>query len=162
MTAAIGHVVGHKVRHVRTPIWMFYKAAKAQGLKPILLSGLSHYFQDHDRGAFAVGAPNDTVRELTGRKPEDFGTIARRHAGIARIAPQLPRAARWPRALHGGADPGGVQSCDLRQGARAAPAADTTSRARRRRLDGEPQHRGPGGGAKSVEGGIRMKGTPRC
>ena len=34
MTAVIGHVVGHKVRHVRTPLWMFYKAAKAQGLEP--------------------------------------------------------------------------------------------------------------------------------
>ena len=80
MTAVIGHVVGHKVRHVRSPLWIFYKAAKAQGLEPILLSGLRHYFQDHDRGAFAVGAPNDTVRELTGRDAEDFETIARRHA----------------------------------------------------------------------------------
>jgi len=36
MAAVIGHVVGHKVRHVKTPLWMFYKAAKAQGLEPIL------------------------------------------------------------------------------------------------------------------------------
>jgi len=82
MTAVIGHAVGHKVRHVRTPLWMFYKAAKAQGLELILLSGLRHYFQDHDRGAFAVGAPKDTVRELTGRDAEDFETIARRHAAL--------------------------------------------------------------------------------
>jgi len=82
MTAVIGHVVGHKVRHVRTPLWMFYKAAKAQGMEPILLSGLRHYFQDHERGAFAVGAPKDTVRELTGRDAEDFETIARRHAAL--------------------------------------------------------------------------------
>src|SRR5208282_4443369 len=82
MTAVIGHVVGHKVRHVRTPLWMFYKAAKAQGLEPILLSGLRHYFQDHDCGAFAVGAPKDTVRELTGRDAEDFETIARRRAAL--------------------------------------------------------------------------------
>ena len=82
MTAVIGNVVGHKVRHVRTPLWMFYKGAKAQGLEPILLSGLRHYFQDHDRGAFAVGAPNDTVRELTGRDAEDFETIARRYAAL--------------------------------------------------------------------------------
>src|SRR6202030_4791881 len=82
MTAVIGHVIGHKVRHVRTPLWMFYKAAKAQGLEPILLSGLRHYFQDHDRGAFAVGAPQDTVRELTGKDAEDFETVARRHAAL--------------------------------------------------------------------------------
>jgi NAD(P)H dehydrogenase (quinone) len=82
MTAIIGHVVGHKVRHVNTPLWMFLKAAKAQGNEPILLSGLRHYFQDHDRGAFAIGAPNDTVRELTGKAAEDFETIARRHAAF--------------------------------------------------------------------------------
>jgi hypothetical protein len=82
MAAVIGNVVGHKVRHVKTPLWMFYKAAKAQGLEPILLSGLRHYFQDHDRGAFAVGAPNDTIRELTGKDAEDFETIARRHAAL--------------------------------------------------------------------------------
>jgi NAD(P)H dehydrogenase (quinone) len=82
MAAVIGHVVGHKVRHVKTPLWMFYKAAKAQGLVPILLSGLRHYFQDHDRGAFAVSAPNDTIRELTGKDAEDFETIARRHAAL--------------------------------------------------------------------------------
>jgi uncharacterized protein YbjT (DUF2867 family) len=82
MAAVIGRAVGHKVRHVRTPLRMFYKAAKAQGLEPTLLSGLRHYFQDHDRGAFAVGAPNDTVRELTGKDAENFETIARRYAAL--------------------------------------------------------------------------------
>ncbi|MBV8968735.1 MAG: NmrA family NAD(P)-binding protein [Verrucomicrobia bacterium] len=82
MAAVIGRVVGHKVRHVRIPLRIFYKAVKAQGLEPILLSGLSHYFLDHDRGAFAVGAPNDTVREVTGKNAEDFETIARRYAAL--------------------------------------------------------------------------------
>jgi NAD(P)H dehydrogenase (quinone) len=59
-----------------------YKAAKAQGKQPILLSGLKHYFQDQDRGAFAIGAPNDTVRELTGKDAEDFETVARRRAAL--------------------------------------------------------------------------------
>jgi NAD(P)H dehydrogenase (quinone) len=82
MAAVIGHVVGHKVRHVKTPLWMFYKAAKALATEPILLSGLRYWFRDNDRGAFAVGAPNETVRELTGKKAEDFETIARRHAAL--------------------------------------------------------------------------------
>src|SRR5262249_7381195 len=82
MAVIISEIVGHKVRHVKSPLWMFYKAAKAQGNEPILLSGLKHYFQDHDQGAFEVGAPNDTVRELTGQDAEDFQTIARRHAAL--------------------------------------------------------------------------------
>jgi hypothetical protein len=47
-----------------------------------VLSGLRYWFQDNDRGAFAVGAPNETVRELTGKEAEDFETIARRHAAL--------------------------------------------------------------------------------
>jgi len=47
MTAVIGQIVGHKVRHLRTSLRIFYKAATGQGLEPILLSGLSHYFLDH-------------------------------------------------------------------------------------------------------------------
>jgi NAD(P)H dehydrogenase (quinone) len=82
MATIIGGVVGHKVRHVRTPLGLFYKAAKTQGGEPVMLSGLRYWFEDNDRGAFAVGAPNDTVRELTGNEAEDFETIARRHAGL--------------------------------------------------------------------------------
>jgi NAD(P)H dehydrogenase (quinone) len=100
MASVIGRVVGHKVRHVRIPLWMFYKAAKAQGNKPILLSGLRHYFQDHDRGAFAVGAPNDTIRELTGKDAEDFETIARRRAALPESRQSLSaRVAAFARFL---------------------------------------------------------------
>ena len=82
MATIIGGVVGHNVRHVRTSLRLFYKGAKAQGLQPILISGLRYWFEDNDRGAFAVGAPNDTVRELTGKEAEDFETIVRRHAAL--------------------------------------------------------------------------------
>jgi NAD(P)H dehydrogenase (quinone) len=100
MAAIIGHVVGHKVRHVRTPLGIFYKAAKAQGKRPILLSGLRHYFQDQDRGAFAVGAPNDTVRELTGKDAEDFETVARRHAALPESRQSLrARLTVWARFM---------------------------------------------------------------
>src|SRR6516162_5163426 len=77
MAGVIGRVVGHTVRHVKSPLWMFYKGAKALGAEPFLLSGLQYWFEDNDRGAFAVGAPNDTVRALTGKEAEDFETIAR-------------------------------------------------------------------------------------
>jgi NAD(P)H dehydrogenase (quinone) len=61
---------------------MFYKGARALGAEPFLLGGLRYWFEDNDRGAFAVGAPNDTVRELTGKEAEDFETIVRRHAAL--------------------------------------------------------------------------------
>ena len=82
MAGIIGRVVGHKVRHVKSPLWLFYKGAKALGAEPFLLSGLRYWGEDNDRGAFEVGAPNDTVRELTGKEAEDFETIARRHAAL--------------------------------------------------------------------------------
>jgi uncharacterized protein YbjT (DUF2867 family) len=82
MAAIIGRVVGHNVRHVKSPLWMFYKGAKAIGAEAFLLSGLKYWFEDNDRGAFVVGAPNDTVLELTGKEAEDFETIARRHAAL--------------------------------------------------------------------------------
>jgi NAD(P)H dehydrogenase (quinone) len=78
----ISGVVGHDVRHVKSPLWMFYKGARALGMGPFLLSGLRYWFEDNDRGAFVVGAPNDTVRELTGKPAESFETIARRHAAL--------------------------------------------------------------------------------
>src|SRR6201993_4502146 len=87
MAGIIGQVVGHNVRHVKSPLWMFYKGAKALGAEPFMLSGLRYWGEDNDRGAFAVGAPKDTVRELTGRDAEDFETIARRHAA-------------WPESRH--------------------------------------------------------------
>src|SRR5258707_1295006 len=65
MAVIIGRVVGHNVRHVKTPLWMFYKGAKAIGAQPFLLSGVRYWGEDNDRGAFAVGAPNDTVLGLT-------------------------------------------------------------------------------------------------
>jgi len=82
MAGIIGRVVGHTVRHVKSPLWLFYKGAKALGAQPFLLSGLRYWGEDNDRGAFAIGAPNDTIRELTGKDAEDFETIARRHAAL--------------------------------------------------------------------------------
>src|ERR1700751_4428992 len=78
----IGPVVGHNVRHVKSPLWLFYKGARALGAEPFLLSGRRYWFEDNDRGAFAIGAPNDTVRELTGEEAEEFESIVRRHAAL--------------------------------------------------------------------------------
>lgn len=80
MATIMGKVLGRKVRHVNMPLWMFYKAARADGFDHFLLSQMGAYLRDHDRGAFGLGGPTNDVLETTGRAPESFETITRRHA----------------------------------------------------------------------------------
>jgi uncharacterized protein YbjT (DUF2867 family) len=80
MAGIMGHVVGHKVRHIRVPMWMFLKAARMGGIDPFLLSQFPAYMADQDSGAFAHGGVTDHVLEVTGQPPEDFETITRRYA----------------------------------------------------------------------------------
>jgi len=44
------------------------------------LAGYSQYVIDYQKNVFAVNAPTDVVRRITGREAEDFETIARRYA----------------------------------------------------------------------------------
>jgi hypothetical protein len=87
MASILSKVLGHTVRHVPIPMWMFFKAARMDGISPILLHGLKYYVQEQIRGTFEFSAPTDHVLEVTGRQPEDFETIARRHAS----RPELQR-----------------------------------------------------------------------
>ena len=49
-----------------------------------LLSNIRYYIEDHERGAFELGAPTTDVLNVTGRPAEDFETIARRYAALPR------------------------------------------------------------------------------
>ena len=84
MAAALGDALDRPVRHVETPIWMMMKAIHATGstlgIDDYLLSGLRHYYEEHQRGTFALGAPTTHVRDVADVEPEDFATIARRYA----------------------------------------------------------------------------------
>ena len=80
MARAIGRAVGRSVRFVPTPTWLFMKAARMSGLPIDLFSGIRYYIDDHERGAFELGAPTTDVLDVTGRPAEDFETIARRYA----------------------------------------------------------------------------------
>ena len=80
MAAIMGKVLGRTVRHVNMPMWMFYKAARADGFDHFLLSQMGPYMKDHDRGAFELGGPTNDVFEATGRRPESFEVITRRYA----------------------------------------------------------------------------------
>jgi len=80
MAKAIGRAVGRSVRFVPTPTWLFMKGARMAGFPIDLFSGIRYYIDDHERGAFELGAPTTDVLDVTGRPPEDFETVARRYA----------------------------------------------------------------------------------
>ena len=66
MAPVIGNALGCRVRAIDMPWWMFSRAARAQGVATPSLASLRHYVEDHKQGAFAYGAPNDVVGEVTG------------------------------------------------------------------------------------------------
>ena len=82
MAATLSRVLGRSVRPVPTPLWMFLKVAHLDGQPAALLSCMEHYVEEHRRGAFAVGAPNDDVARVTGEPPESFEVVARRLAAL--------------------------------------------------------------------------------
>jgi len=82
MAAILSRVFARKVRPVPTPLWVFLKAAHLDGYPGALLSCMEHYIEEHRRGAFTVGAPNDDVARVTGRPAESFETVARRLAAL--------------------------------------------------------------------------------
>lgn len=82
MAEILTKVLGHQVRRVEMPLFLFVKAARMQGVSAFELSGFRHYIRDHRQGAFAYGAPNSVVQEVTGQAPESFETIAARYAKL--------------------------------------------------------------------------------
>jgi NAD(P)H dehydrogenase (quinone) len=83
MAGVLSRVLGRRVRPVPTPLWVYLKGAYLDGHPVALLSCMEHYIEEHRRGAFAIGAPNDDVARVTGRPAESFETVARRLAAPA-------------------------------------------------------------------------------
>jgi hypothetical protein len=83
MAAILSRVFGRTVRPVPTPVSLFRKVAYLDGYPAALLSCMEYYVEEHRRGAFAIGAPNDDVARVTGRPPESFESVARRLAAPA-------------------------------------------------------------------------------
>ncbi|MBC8137491.1 MAG: NmrA family NAD(P)-binding protein [Fibrella sp.] len=82
MTRILSRVLGRKVVPINMPMPMFVQAARADGVSAFAMSGIRHYFEEHKRGTFEIGAPTGDVYEVTGTPPEDFETIARRYAAM--------------------------------------------------------------------------------
>jgi uncharacterized protein YbjT (DUF2867 family) len=89
MATIMGQVLGRTVRHVKMPLWMFYKAARMDGFDHFLLSQMGAYLREQDLGTFELGGPTNDVLETTGRRPESFETITRRYAA----RPEMQRTA---------------------------------------------------------------------
>lgn len=79
IAATFARVLGREVKYAPSSVDMFVKAATVAGYDSYEISQVRLYLTDYQQDAFAVGAPTDVVRELTGREPEDFETICRRY-----------------------------------------------------------------------------------
>jgi uncharacterized protein YbjT (DUF2867 family) len=80
MARILGRVFERRVRLVPTPLGVFLKGAYLDGHPLVLLASMAHYLEEHRRGAFTVGVPNDHVQQVTGRAAESFEAVARRLA----------------------------------------------------------------------------------
>jgi uncharacterized protein YbjT (DUF2867 family) len=79
IAATFAKVLGRDVKYAPSSVDMFVKAATVAGFPAYDISQVRLYLTDYQQDAFAVGAPTNVVRELTGREPEDFETICRRY-----------------------------------------------------------------------------------
>ena len=83
MAAVIARVVGHPVKAISLPFWIFSKAARMTGAGIHEVYNYREYLRDHRQGAFSFdGGVNDVVAQLTGQAAEDFETTARRYAAM--------------------------------------------------------------------------------
>lgn len=80
ITGIFAKVLGRPVKYFpNVPNWMLTKAMSVFGLDSFTQAQVRYYVQDYQRNAFGIGAPTNVVREIGGREPEDFETIARRY-----------------------------------------------------------------------------------
>jgi uncharacterized protein YbjT (DUF2867 family) len=83
MAEVMARVVGHGVRPVALPAFLFTKVARMQKVDPYSVALLLHYAEDSKLGAFSFhGGVTDVMRELTGRPAESFETTAQRYAEL--------------------------------------------------------------------------------
>ncbi len=79
MADIIGKILGRKVVAKKMSKQMFRKAVKAAGLPIHTYSQVADYNEEAFNGTMEVSAPTSVVKEIVGRDPEDFETIAKRY-----------------------------------------------------------------------------------
>ncbi|MBX7481668.1 NmrA family NAD(P)-binding protein [Qipengyuania qiaonensis] len=129
MAAILSRVLDRRVRLAHLPFPLFLRAARLDGLPLPMLAMVRHYRDDAIEGAFALRAPTDDVREVTGRAPETFESVARRHAaGISRgLGPTLRQFAKFMLVPMVPPPPVASYLKGLRMPAPAAPASPVNS-----------------------------------
>ena len=86
IASVMGDVLGRKVSYRDISERMLGKAFRSMGFPIGMTTQLRYYADEYRRGAFAVNAPTNAVREVGGREPEDFAAIA------ARVVAERPEA----------------------------------------------------------------------
>jgi len=86
IASTIGKVLGRRVRYQNAPLKLFLKGAKSLGVSDFVMEELTWFFQDYQRGSFAVGAPTDAVLDVGGSEPESFEVIVRRYVASSPFA----------------------------------------------------------------------------
>jgi NAD(P)H dehydrogenase (quinone) len=97
MATILATVLGRTVRYVNAPLWMVRKIMNGMGFSAYVIAQMCEYDLEYQHNTFAVGAPTDVVRRITGREPEDFETIARRY--VAALPEAKPRLATQLRLM---------------------------------------------------------------
>ena len=80
IAATLAKVLGHSVRYINIPFWSMSKVMSGMGFSAYVIAQFQQYTREYQQNTFAVNAPTDVVRTITGGEPEDFETIARRYA----------------------------------------------------------------------------------
>ncbi len=77
--AIFAKVLGRKVTYINTPMWILARVMKGMGFSSYFIAQFKQYVSDYQKNAFAVNAPTNDVRTVTGKEAEDYETIARRY-----------------------------------------------------------------------------------
>jgi uncharacterized protein YbjT (DUF2867 family) len=97
---AFTKVLGRKVKYTNAPLWIVPRLLTALGASPYAISAYMYYIQEYQRGTFAVNAPTNVVRDITGREAEDIETVLRRYvATVPEVKPSLATQLKLVQAM---------------------------------------------------------------
>lgn len=73
-----GKILNRKVKVMEVSENMLLKSMKQMGFSMFDMANVRYYMHELDKNSFAVNGPTTVVKDITGREPEDFETMARK------------------------------------------------------------------------------------